>query len=113
VLRRNLRMADRTSMRDSGARPLDEANHVNATTQRTAQQLALSFVPPAPRSGNQRVLRLPQVCATTGLRRSFIYQMEAQNRFPKRIKIGVRAVGWLESEVQEWLSERIDQSRRG
>jgi prophage regulatory protein len=59
-----------------------------------------------------QVLRLPQVCARTGLRRSMIYQLEAQQRFPSRIKIGVRAVGWLEEEVQEWLTQRVEASRR-
>jgi prophage regulatory protein len=41
-----------------------------------------------------------------------IYQLEADQRFPNRIKIGVRAVGWLEEEVQEWLTQRIETSRR-
>jgi prophage regulatory protein len=85
---------------------------MNATSNPPARQMTLSLLPPAPRAENQRVLRLPQVCAATGLGRSFIYQLQAQNRFPKRIKIGVRAVGWLESEVQQWLTERIAQSRR-
>jgi prophage regulatory protein len=40
-----------------------------------------------------------------------IYQLEAEQRFPKRIKIGIRAVGWLESEVQMWVSRRIAASR--
>jgi prophage regulatory protein len=40
-----------------------------------------------------------------------IYQLEAEQRFPNRIKIGVRAVGWIESEVQAWLAQRIAESR--
>ena len=84
---------------------------MNVTSNGPAQQMNLSLVSPAPRAENQRVLRLPQVCLATGLGRSFIYQLQAQNRFPKRIKIGVRAVGWLENEVQEWLAGRIAQSR--
>jgi prophage regulatory protein len=40
-----------------------------------------------------------------------IYQLEAEHRFPKRIKIGIRAVGWIESEVQIWLARRIAASR--
>jgi len=59
-----------------------------------------------------RLLRLPQVCQVTGLRRSMIYQLEAERRFPRRIKIGVRAVGWIEGEVQHWVRQRIEQSRR-
>ena len=55
------------------------------------------------RVGPIHVLRLPQVCKMTGLCRSSIYQMEAERRFPSRIKIGARSVGWIESEVQAWL----------
>jgi prophage regulatory protein len=60
---------------------------------------------------NVQLLRLPQVCKVTGLRRSMIYQLEAEQRFPRRIKIGVRAVGWIEGEVQQWLWQRIERSR--
>ena len=59
-----------------------------------------------------KILRLPQVCDLTGLGRSMIYQMEADKRFPERIKIGTRAVGWLEREVHAWLIKRIEVSRR-
>jgi prophage regulatory protein len=41
-----------------------------------------------------------------------IYQLEAERRFPHRINISVRAVGWLEEEVQEWLTQRVEASRR-
>jgi prophage regulatory protein len=58
-----------------------------------------------------QVLRLPQVCKVTGLCRSMVYQLEADQQFPRRIKIGVRAVGWIEGEVQEWLTKRIELSR--
>jgi len=42
-----------------------------------------------------------------------IYQLESQQRFPKRIKIGIRAVGWIESKVQVWVEKRIAASRNG
>jgi prophage regulatory protein len=58
-----------------------------------------------------RVLRLPEVCSVTGLGRSMIYQMEADQRFPKRVRIGTRAVGWLEGEIRAWLQKRIELSR--
>jgi prophage regulatory protein len=59
-----------------------------------------------------KILRLPQVCCLTGLGRSVIYQMESDLRFPQRIKLGTRAVGWLEQEVHAWLLKRIATSRR-
>jgi prophage regulatory protein len=58
-----------------------------------------------------KVLRLPEVCEVTGLRRSMIYQLEAEQRFPRRIKIGMRAVGWIQGEVQQWVVQRIERSR--
>ena len=58
------------------------------------------------------ILRLPQVIARTGLSRSTIYLRIQEGGFPKPIDLGVRAVGWPESEIEEWLTERIEQSRR-
>lgn len=61
----------------------------------------------------RRLLRLPDVCCRTGLRRSMIYKMEADHKFPKRIKIGLRAVGWIEEEIVQWIEARIASSRVG
>ncbi|MFT3906769.1 MAG: AlpA family transcriptional regulator [Steroidobacteraceae bacterium] len=63
------------------------------------------------RSRTVQILRLPDVCRATGLGRSMVYQLEASNQFPRRVKIGARAVGWIEEEIQSWLSDRIAQSR--
>lgn len=60
-----------------------------------------------------QMLRLAQVCKITGLGRSMIYQLEAEHRFPSRIKLATRAVGWIEGEVQAWLARRIESSRGG
>jgi prophage regulatory protein len=67
---------------------------------------------PAAATPHQRILRLPEVCALTCLGRSFIYQLQAEGRFPQRIRLGARAVGWVEDEVQKWLSDKIAESRR-
>lgn len=58
-----------------------------------------------------QILRLPQVCKVTGLGRSMIYQLESERRFPCRVRIGARAVGWVEAEVQGWLMGRIQHHR--
>jgi prophage regulatory protein len=58
------------------------------------------------------ILRLPQVCKVTGLCRSVVYQLEAENSFPKRIHLTARSVGWIENEIQDWLSQRIACSRK-
>jgi prophage regulatory protein len=66
---------------------------------------------PHPLESTVHILRLPQVRQVTGLCRSMIYQLEAERRFPHRVRIGVRAVGWVESEVQAWLAIRIERNR--
>ena len=58
-----------------------------------------------------RFLRLPEVLARTGLSRSTIYVRLDQGRFPRPVSLGGRAVGWIESEVDEWIRERIAASR--
>ncbi len=58
------------------------------------------------------ILRLPQVKNQTGLSRSSIYQQIAENKFPRQINLGGgRAVGWLEEEIQNWIKERLAESR--
>jgi len=42
-----------------------------------------------------------------GLRRAAIYAMQAEGRFPRRVRLGIRAVGWIEDEVQAWLAKRV------
>jgi prophage regulatory protein len=63
-------------------------------------------------NGPHRILRLKQVKDLTGLCRSSIYQLQAQKRFPQSVKIGPRAVGWVESAVQRWVAEKVQQSKR-
>jgi len=58
------------------------------------------------------ILRLPAVKMRTGLSRSSIYLRIAQGTFPAPVSLGARAVGWIESEVEDWLARQIAGSRR-
>lgn len=58
------------------------------------------------------ILRLPAVKACTGLSRSTIYLRVSGGTFPKPINLGGRAVGWIESEIQQWLQQRVEASRK-
>jgi prophage regulatory protein len=58
------------------------------------------------------ILRLPTVKTRTGLSRSTIYLRVAAGNFPKPISLGARAVGWLDSEIDAWLANQIELSRR-
>lgn len=58
------------------------------------------------------VLRLPMVQSRVALCRSSIYAAIKKGTFPAPIRLGERAVGWLESDVNFWLAERINASRK-
>ena len=57
------------------------------------------------------ILRRKQVQARTGLARSTMYQQIQDGKFPRPIALGPRAVGWLESEVSNWIAERVRVAR--
>ena len=60
----------------------------------------------------QVILRRKQVQARVGLSRSTIYLAISQGTFPRPVSLGARAVGWLASEVDDWLTRRIESSRK-
>jgi len=64
----------------------------------------------APRARRVRMLRLAQVLEVTGLGKTKIYDLQAEGRFPMRVKITSHSVAWIEEEVQAWLAERIEES---
>lgn len=57
------------------------------------------------------ILRLPTVMARCGLSRSSIYLRIQRGEFPKPISLGVRAVGWDSEAIDQWISERIKNSK--
>lgn len=60
----------------------------------------------------QTILRLPQVEARTGYKRSSIYRLVKSGDFPPQIRLGGRASGWLEQEIDEWIAARVRVSRQ-
>jgi prophage regulatory protein len=59
---------------------------------------------------SHRILRLNAVKELTGLSRSSIYLKISEGQFPTSIKLGDRAVGWVEAEVNEWINLQIELS---
>lgn len=57
------------------------------------------------------ILRLPEVKARTGLPRSTIYFRVSKGTFPAPVSLGARSVGWVESEIDAWIAERIQLGR--
>ncbi|MGB4108033.1 MAG: AlpA family transcriptional regulator [Alphaproteobacteria bacterium] len=60
-----------------------------------------------------RILRLQDVKEMTGLSRSTIYAYMHKSLFPRHINLGARCVGWLESDIQNWIESRVEKSRAG
>ncbi len=60
-----------------------------------------------------RYLPKKEVIHITGLSKSTIYSLIKQGIFPAQIKLGMRRVGWLQSEVTDWLENRKTHSRVG
>lgn len=56
-----------------------------------------------------RIIRLRDVMSATGLARSTIYKYMGLGTFPQKLSLGDRCSGWLESEVQDWILERIEE----
>ncbi|GAC1607373.1 MAG: hypothetical protein NVS3B3_10110 [Aquirhabdus sp.] len=56
-----------------------------------------------------RILRLREVCQKIGVGRSTIYFWIANGSFPKPLKLSPTsngAVGWLASDIDQWLETR-------
>lgn len=60
-----------------------------------------------------RILRLPETIHRTGFSRSSIYAKMKDGLFPKPINISDRAVGWLESEIDQHIADLVQASRGG
>jgi prophage regulatory protein len=61
------------------------------------------------------ILRMRQLTQRIGMSRSWVYLAVSDGRFPQPIKLARNgtAVGWLESEVEAYLSGRIEETRGG
>jgi prophage regulatory protein len=60
---------------------------------------------------HHKLLRLPEVKATTGLSKSTIYVRISEGTFPKQIPLGPRLVVWVESDIQNWIAEQVSAAR--
>ncbi len=54
-----------------------------------------------------RIMRLPEVSTKTGLSRSSIYLAIGKGTFPRPVSLGANLVGWVESELNDWIASRI------
>lgn len=55
-----------------------------------------------------RLIKLKEVMQKTSLGHSSIYKFIAEGTFPKQVSLGAKSVAWVESEVNDWIIERIE-----
>lgn len=61
------------------------------------------------RSENMKVkiVRIKEVVSITGLSRATIYRYMDENTFPRSISLGKNSVGWIESEIYQWVENLV------
>ena len=60
---------------------------------------------------SHNLIRLPEVHRRTGYSKAWIYKLLKEKRFPAAVKIGSRAIAFVESEINDWVNQRIAESR--
>ncbi|CAI1687487.1 MAG: AlpA family transcriptional regulator [Klebsiella grimontii] len=55
----------------------------------------------------RRLIRLPEVLKRVGLSRARMYGLINAGRFPKQVRIGLRSVAFIESEIEAWMDSVI------
>ena len=60
-----------------------------------------------------QVIRLSSVIEATGLGRSSIYKYVSEGKFPKPVSLGDRAVGWVSTEIDQWIRDKIGERDSG
>jgi prophage regulatory protein len=57
-----------------------------------------------------RIMRFKEVREVTGLSKTTINRFEKEGRFPSRVSLGPRSIGWFEEDVQTFLSSLRENS---
>ena len=60
-----------------------------------------------PQVRRDRLLRLPEVEAATGLKKSSVYLLMKRGEFPRCVQLTARCVAWPESRVLQFVQDRI------
>lgn len=63
------------------------------------------------KNSNIRLIRMPEVLSKTGFKKSWLYLLISSDSFPKPIKLGIRSVAFIEEEVDQWIADKISESR--
>jgi prophage regulatory protein len=62
-------------------------------------------------STDKKIVRPSEVIKRIGLSRSSLYKHIAAGTFPQSIALGDRAIGFLSSDIDDWIDSRIASSK--
>ncbi|HDW0472828.1 helix-turn-helix transcriptional regulator [Escherichia coli] len=54
---------------------------------------------------------MSEVLKRTGYSKAWVYALMSRGQFPQSVKIGARAIAFIESEIDDWIDQRIAESR--
>ncbi|KHT11664.1 helix-turn-helix transcriptional regulator [Pectobacterium brasiliense] len=58
-----------------------------------------------------RLIRFPEVMRKIGFGKAWLYRLISEERFPQPVKIGIRAVAFVENEIDEWIVVAIEKRK--
>ena len=50
-----------------------------------------------------KLIRIKELEEITGLSRTTIWRLEKNGKFPKKVKISSRLIGWRSSDIENWI----------
>lgn len=86
----------------------DTEQRMIAALAKIAQAIAAvpATAPAAPSESGLRILRTAEVARRIGLSKSSLWRMVRDGKFPRPTQLSAHAVGWLESDIEQWLNDR-------
>ena len=57
-------------------------------------------------------LRLPEMLRRVPYSEAHIWRLEKAGKFPRRVRIGANRIAWVESEVNNWVSSKLQERDR-
>lgn len=59
----------------------------------------------------EQLLRIGDVETRVAMKKTRIYKLISENKFPKQIHLGSRTAMWVSAEIDQWIRELIEASR--
>lgn len=91
------RLMGRAPIHSRGEAPVKRLNYAEPTVPNDQTE---------PHEQTLQFIRIAEVRRITGLSTSTIYKMINEEKFPRQISLGDRAVAWIKSEVRSWIDNR-------